>query len=118
MYDKDLAAHINQQLAGLFDIKETRMFIGIDFMLNSNMCLAIWKSFLVLRLGKDGAAMLTAHDPHASIFDLTGKALGHWRKIAPGKLLKNSHLQAYVEMADLFTGSLPHKPEKQKNPIS
>ena len=41
MYEKDLAARINQQRAGLFDIEETRMFEGIAYMLNGNMCLAI-----------------------------------------------------------------------------
>lgn len=71
-----------------------------------------------MRLGKDGAAMLIAHDPYASILELTGKALGHWVKIAPDGLLENSLLQAYVEMVVLFTGSLPHKPKKQRNPIS
>ena len=37
-----------------------------------------WRSrslFLVLHLGKDGATMQKAHDPHARVFDLTGKAL-------------------------------------------
>ena len=63
------------------------MFGGIAYMLADNMCLAIWESFLVLRLGKDGAAMLIAHDPHASVFDLTGKALDRWVKIVPGGLL-------------------------------
>ena len=94
------------------------MFGGIAYMLNGNMCLAIWESFLVLRLGKDGAAMLIAHDPHAGVFDLAGKALGHWVKIGPGEMLENSQLQAYVEMAGLLTGSLLHKPKKQKKPIS
>ena len=51
MYDKDLATRINQQLAGLFDIEETRMFGGIAYMLNGNMCLAIWESFLICGRG-------------------------------------------------------------------
>ena len=90
MYDKHLAARINLQLAGLFDIGKTRTFGGIAYMLNGNMYLAIWESFLVMRLGKDGAAMLIAHDPHAGVFDLAGKALGHWVKIGPGGLRENS----------------------------
>ena len=40
MYDKELAARINQQRAGLFDIEETCMFGRIAYMLNGNMCLA------------------------------------------------------------------------------
>jgi hypothetical protein len=40
IYDKDLAARINQQRVELFDIEETRMFGGIAYMLNGNMCLA------------------------------------------------------------------------------
>ena len=71
-----------------------------------------------MRLGKDGAAMLIAHDPHAGVSNLAGKALGHWVKIGPGGLLENSHLQAYVDMAVLSTGSLPHKPKKQRKLIS
>lgn len=62
--------------------------------------------------------MLIAHDPHASVFDLTGKALGGWVKIAADGLLEDSHVQAYVEMAVLFTGSLPNKPKKRRKPIS
>ena len=78
-------------------------------MLNGNMCLAIRGSYLVLRLGKDRAAMLIAHDPRASIFDLIGKAMGGWVKIVPDGLLKDWHLQVYSEMVVLFTGSLPNK---------
>ena len=118
MYEKDLAARINQQLAGLFDTEETRILGGTAYMLNGNMCLAIWESFIVMRFSKDGATMLIAHDPHASIFDLTGKALGYWVKIAPDGPLENLYLQAYTEMAVLFTGSLPRKPKKQRNPIN
>ncbi len=40
MYAKDLATRINQQRVELFDIEETRMFGGIAYMLDRNMCLA------------------------------------------------------------------------------
>jgi hypothetical protein len=114
MYDKDLVSRINAQLTGLFDIEETRMFGGVAYMLNGNMCLAVWAHYLVLRLGHDGAAQLATQDPYATPFDLTGKPLRGWVKVAPDGFTEDAQLHRYIDMAVLFTGSLPSKTAKSR----
>ena len=50
-YSQNLAERIRQQLAGRRNIEEKKMFGGIGFLLNGNLCVGIWNNSLIARIG-------------------------------------------------------------------
>jgi hypothetical protein len=53
---------------------ERRMFGGIGFLLNGNMCVGIWKASLIVRHGPEEAAV-ALQEPKVVEFDITGRPM-------------------------------------------
>ena len=53
MYDPRLAARMDNIMAGMLEMKVTRMFGGYGFLMNGHMCLGTWNDRLVIRIGPD-----------------------------------------------------------------
>ena len=78
-------------------------------MINEHICFAVWDDYLVIRIGNESASKLVKADPHARLFDLNGKTMKGWVMIASDVLGENEDLQNYIDMAMLFTCTLPPK---------
>ena len=52
-YSENLAGRIRQQLKLEKNVEEKKMFGGIGFLLNGNMCVGIWKNSLIARIGPE-----------------------------------------------------------------
>ena len=107
-YDESLAARIRKTLARRKDITEKKMFGGIGFLLNGNMCVGVWKECLILRLGPDqyeGALK----EPCVKEFDITGRAMKGWVMVEPGGVEEKDELRMWVRRAVTFVGTLPPK---------
>lgn len=113
MYDRGLATRLHELTATLFDLEETRMFGGLAYMMNDHICFALWDDYLVIRIGNESASKLVEGDPHARLFDLNGKTMKGWVMIATDALGEDEDLQNYIDMAMLFTCTLPPKTAKQ-----
>ncbi len=48
-FDDHLAARIRSLVSRRKGFSEKKMFGGIGFLLNGNMCVGVWKEFLILR---------------------------------------------------------------------
>ena len=112
MYDRGLATRLHELTATLFDLEETRMFGGLAYMMNGHICFALWDDYLVIRIGNESASKLVGDDPHARLFDLNGKTMKGWVMIATDALGEEDDLQNYIDMAMLFTCTLPPKTAK------
>ena len=67
---------------------------------------------MIIRIGNESASKLVEGDTHARLFDLNGKTMKGWVMIATDALGEDDDLQNYIDMAILFTCTLPPKTAK------
>jgi hypothetical protein len=84
------------------------MFGGIAFLLNGNMCCGVHGDDLIVRLSPEQAAD-ALREPHARVFDLTGRPMKGWLLIAADGIATDGDLSSWVERSAAFARSLPAK---------
>jgi TfoX/Sxy family transcriptional regulator of competence genes len=106
-YDERLAERVREILAPEPMLSERKMFGGLAFMLDGNMCCGIVADKLMLRLGAD-LARSALERPHVEPMDFTGRPMtGMVYVTAEG--LRGRELRAWVERAVGFVRTLPPK---------
>jgi TfoX/Sxy family transcriptional regulator of competence genes len=106
-YDEALAGRVRATLARRKNITEKKMFGGVGWLLNGNMCVGVWKRWLIARLGEAFADAL--REPDVRPFDITGKALGGWVMVGPEALTGDDELREWVNRCVRFVRTLPPK---------
>lgn len=107
-YDQQVAARVRHALGRRKGLTEKKMFGGIAFMLDSNMCCGVLDKDLVLRLGNDGAeAALT--EKHVREMDFTGRPMRSMVYLAAAGFRSDDALKARLKRAADFARSLPPK---------
>lgn len=107
-FDERLAERVREVLTRRRGIEEKKMFGGIGFLLNGNMCVGVWKEWLIVRLGPAQAHAALAQ-PFVMEFDITGRAMKGWAMIAPEGLSEDGDLYDWIQRASQFAGKLPPK---------
>ena len=107
-YDESLARRVRHLLARKPGVVEKRMFGGLAFLVNSNMCVGIWKDSLIARLGPEQAAV-ALRQPGASEFDVTGRPMRGWVMIDAAQLADDVELDDWIGQCLRFVRSLPAK---------
>jgi TfoX/Sxy family transcriptional regulator of competence genes len=107
-YDESLARRIRRRLTRRKNVDEKKMFGGVGFLLNGNMCVGVWKESLIARVGPEQyeAAL---QEPLASEFDITGRAMTGWVLVAPEGVEDDDQLQVWIGRAVKFVKTLPAK---------
>lgn len=67
-------------------------------MLNGNMCIGVYKEYLITRIGTD-AFEKVAGDPHVHPMDITGKPMKGWAKIGQAGINSDADLQRHIDLA-------------------
>ena len=107
-FDEKLAARIRAHLGKRAGVAERKMFGGIIFMLQGNMCCGVHRDALIVRLGPEEAgAALT--EPSTRVFDLTGRPMKAWVLVEAKGLAKDAQLGKWLDRAATWAGSLPRK---------
>jgi TfoX/Sxy family transcriptional regulator of competence genes len=107
-YSESLAERIRRIFACCRGITEKKMFGGVGFLLNGNMCVGIWKTSLIVRLGpEDGEAALK--EPNVVPFDITGRPMKGWIMVEPDGIETDEQLSEWIRRAEEFVGLLPKK---------
>src|SRR5262245_19948327 len=107
-FSEALAERIRHLLARRKHVEEKKMFGGVDFLLNGNMLVGVWKDSLIVRLGpEEGEEALK--EPHVSEFNITGRAMKGWVLVAPEGIEAGDELSGWVQRAVKFVGKLPAK---------
>ena len=107
-YDDGVAQRIRECLDGQEGIVEKKMFGGIAFMLEGNMCCGVIKDALMVRVGKDDyQAALSL--PHAREMDFTGKPLTGFVYVAAAGIEDDEDLEVWVGRGVAFAKTLPPK---------
>ena len=87
---------------------EQKMFGGVCFMINGNMCVGPWKGALIVRLAKQQHDE-TQSEPHVKPMDITGKVMKGWALVEPAGIESDDDLAEWVERAVKFARTLPSK---------
>jgi TfoX/Sxy family transcriptional regulator of competence genes len=107
-YDPGLAERLEEILRGRPGFEQKKMFGGIGWLLNGNMCVGIYIEWLIARVGESAGAKLFK-EKHAKPMDITGKPMKGWAMIAPEGIAQDSDLKRLIESAIAFVRSLPCK---------
>jgi TfoX/Sxy family transcriptional regulator of competence genes len=107
-YDKPLADRLQSLLKTRKGFSQKEMFGGVGFLLNGNMCVGVYKEFLILRLGKEEADRALKEN-HVKPFDITGRAMSGWVMVEKEGIDSEVNLRSWVEAAVRFVQTLPSK---------
>lgn len=107
-YDEPTAARMRQALGAVDGVAERRMFGGLVFMVNGNMCCGVDNANLMLRVGPEQYAA-ALDEPYAGVMDFTGRPLRGFVVVQPAGFATESALQEWVSKAVAFVGTLPAK---------
>jgi TfoX/Sxy family transcriptional regulator of competence genes len=107
-FDEALAARVRVVLSGTETVAEKKMFGGIAFLVNGNMCCGVNGDDLILRL--DPAETEDALGrPHVRMFDMTGRPMKGWVLVASGGVATDDELRSWIARGVDFAASLPAK---------
>jgi TfoX/Sxy family transcriptional regulator of competence genes len=112
-YSRSLAERIQKVLSRRSGFAEKKMFGGVGFLLNGNMCVGVWKDSLIVRLGVEEAEA-AREDANVVPFDITGTALKGWAMVEADGLERDEQLRGWIEQAERFVNGLPAKSAKSK----
>ena len=107
-YDESVAQRIREVMADKVGVTEKKMFGGIAFMLNGNMCSGVINNELMLRVGPDGYEQ-ALNRPHARKMDFTGKPMKGFVYVGVEGFESDADLENWIELAYQFVMSLPAK---------
>jgi hypothetical protein len=105
---ESLAARIRQALKGRRGFTEKKMFGGIGFLLHGNMCVGIWQTSLIVRLGPELAAS-ALKEPNVVEFDITGRPMKGWIMVEAEGIDMDDQLNGWIDWAVEFVETLPKK---------
>lgn len=106
-YDHGLAERLDP-IATEHGLAEKRMFGGVGWLLNGNMCFGVYKDWLMLRVGEENAARLL-ESAHIKVMDITGKPMKGWLMVAPEGYADDDDIARLTRLAIIFAGHLPAK---------
>lgn len=107
-FDETLADRIRKRLGKHAGLAEKKMFGGIAFLLNGNMCVGVHGKDLIVRLDPEKTEKALS-EPNTRRFDLTGRPMKGWMLVEPPGLASDADLKKWIDIATKFAASLPKK---------
>ena len=107
-YSEKLAERVRQILQPTAGITEKKMFGGVAFMLNGNMCCGVSNNELMLRLGPE-RAQKALQEKNTREMDFTGRVIKSMLFVEPAGIRTKVSLMKWVGKALDFVSRLPPK---------
>jgi len=107
-FDQALADRIREGFLTTTGISEKKMFGGIVFLLNGNICVGVWHDALIVRMGRSEAEA-ALYEPHVREFDVTGRPMAGWILVDPPGIENDRDLAEWLYRACDFVKTLPAK---------
>jgi TfoX N-terminal domain len=108
-YDEDLANRVRELIGRADGLTEVRMFGGLSFLLDGNLCVAVSsRGGILVRIGPEAAEAASAR-AHCSRPVMGGREMRGWVRVAPEGLRTKRQLAAWVDRAVAFVRRLPSK---------
>jgi hypothetical protein len=107
-FDEKLAERVRKKLGKRASMVEKKMFGGIAFLLNGNMCCGVHGNDLIVRLDPAESDRALARS-HTRVFDLTGRPMKGWVLLEPKGVSTEAALGKWVALAERYVETLPPK---------
>lgn len=107
-FDEGLAERIRERVGPRMGVTEKKMFGGLCFLLDGNMCFGIVGSELMVRVGADAYDDALAL-PHAREMDFTGRSMRGFVFVEEDGFSEDEDLAAWMERGLAHASSLPPK---------
>jgi hypothetical protein len=107
-YDEQLARRVRPLLARRKGFAEKKMFGGVGYFLHGNICVGVWKEYLIARIGPDAYAAALRSE-FVKKFDITGRPMRGWVMVAAEGVADDVDLEEWVARSVGFVRSLPRK---------
>ena len=107
-YDEKLANRIRAELGQKNGLSEKKMFGGLAFLLNGNMCCGVHSEEMIVRLAPNQTDA-TLSKQHTRIFDMTGRPMKGWILVHQDGLKTDAELAEWVQLGVGYASSLPPK---------
>ena len=109
--ENPLSGRIRQILSGRGKVSERKMFGGVCFMINGNMCVGTWKGSLIVRLDRKNHDETLA-EPHTKPADMNGRVMKGWALVEPAGIESENDLTSWLNRAARFADSLVTKSDR------
>ena len=107
-YNPEVEVRLNAITERRSGYSKKKMFGGVAFMLNGNMCIGINGDDLMLRCGPEKAEA-AIRNRGAQPMNFTGRTMKGWLTV-PGELAADDdELEGWVDYAEEFVATLPKK---------
>src|SRR5882672_5555609 len=107
-FDERLAERMRGALGRRKGLVEKKMFGGVAFLLNGNMCVGVHKDEMIVRLAPEETDAALAQ-PHTRRFDLTGRPMKGWLLVEQAGLKTDAKLGKWVQVAAKYAAALQAK---------
>ena len=107
-FNEELDRRISEVAAGWSGATRKKMFGGVCHLLAGNMVCGVYKDYLILRLGEDGAAAALGR-PFVRAFDITGRPMKGWVMVPSKGFMCDVDLKNWLDQANQFVQTLPSK---------
>lgn len=112
-FDENLATRVCRHLKRKAGYSERKMFGGLCFMLNGNMCGGVLNNDLIVRVMPDEYAAALKR-PHAHHFDFTGRPMKGFVVVRPKGTQPDKSFKNWVAMGIRCARSLPGETAREK----
>jgi len=110
-YNEQLASRLRAILAAQPAVEEKKMFGGVSFMVNDQMCCGVLKDDLIVRIGEERNDEALAK-PHVRPFDFSGRPMVGMVYVGVQALDSDQALRGWVELGLDYVKAHP-KAEKR-----
>lgn len=107
-YSKMIEEKMGKIIGQWKKIEKKKMFGGICYLLNGNMCFGIYKDFLIVRTGIE-VAEKKLKEKNVRPFDITGKTMKGWVMVEEGGWSEQEDLRKWLDLGKKYVLSLPGK---------
>jgi len=113
-YNTDLEEHIAEAVAGWRGMEKKKMFGGLCYLVNGNMCFGVWKDFLIVRMAAE-TAREKLKGKGVRQFDITGKPMKGWVMVGQSAWGKKKELMNWLDIGKSHVLTLPEKKPSRKS---
>src|SRR5947209_5134148 len=108
-YDEELAHRLRELLADERGLSEQRMFGGLAFLLDGNMCMAASSRGGLLARVDPAEGERLVEQPHVELMEMRGRKMPGWLFVELEALCTKRQLQGWVRRSVTYARSLPAK---------